>query len=121
MPTRGHNQGIVALAQLSEFGGVHLAVGNKAHAHILNALELLAQQIVVQTGAGDDLLQLAAHDAVGLVHGHVVAHAGQLPGCCEAAHPAADDAHMFARAFGGFGHPDIGRAGPQLADLHGAV
>ena len=108
-------------AQFLELFGVNRAIVHKGHAHVLNTLEFLAQQVMVQAGTGNHLLKLAAHDGVGFVHGDVVPQTGKLPGSRKAANTAADHANVLAGAGCGLVDRDIRRTGTELADLYGAV
>ena len=109
MPAGGNHQGGVLFAQFRKLFGIHRAVVHKGHAHVFNALEFLAQKVMVKTRTGNDLFELAAHNGISFVHGHIVSHTGKLPRGRKAAHAAADNANMLAGAGFGLLYSYIGR------------
>ena len=71
MPSGGDDHRIAFPPEPLEPVRVNPVAGHETHAHVLNALQFLFQNLVRKTGAGDDLLQLAAHAVVGLSLIHI--------------------------------------------------
>ena len=118
--------GLVAhLEQLVD--GQHLAddhVGLDVHAHGLEVVDLLVDDGLGKTELRNAVGQHAARDVQRLVHGHLVAHAGQVARAGQPRGAGADDSDLVAvgggrlRSLGGMLAVPVGHEALQAADAH---
>ena len=121
MPSGGDDHRIAFPPEPLEPVRVNPAAGHETDAHVLNALQFLFQNLMRKAGAGNDLLQLAAHALVSFVDGDLMPFPGKPPCGAQACDPAADHGHFFAGRPGGTGQGHINGTAPERSDLDGFV